>query len=83
MLLFIFKRKNRRNLRLLIDPVSEHGDVSVDTWVVGVGTADSPRGGADDLVVEEDWSAGVTLASVFASFAEKSSAEHALKNWLI
>jgi len=67
---------------LLIDPVTEHGDISVDTWVVGVGTADSPRGGADDLVVKENWSARVTLAGVFASFAEESSAEHTLKNWL-
>ena len=65
---------------MLIDPISEHGDVGVDTGVVGVGTADSPRGGADDLVVEEDWSAGVTLAGVFASFADESSAEHTLKS---
>lgn len=62
---------------MLIDPVSEHGDVGVDTGVVGVGTADSPRGGADDLVVEEDWSAGVTLAGVLASSWPLASAEHA------
>ena len=64
---------------MLVDPVSEHGDIGVDAGVVGVSTADSPGGGADDFVVEEYWSAGVTLASVFASFAEESSAEHTLK----
>jgi hypothetical protein len=62
---------------LLIDPVSEHGDIGVDTGVVGIGTSDSPRGGADDLVVEEDWSAGVTLAGVLASSWPLASAEHA------
>ena len=70
--------KRRSNLRLLVDPVSEHGDIGVDAGVVGVSTADSPGGGADDFVVEEDWSAGVTLAGVFASLAEESSAEHTL-----
>ena len=69
----------RSNLRLLVDPVSEHGDIGVDAGVVGVSTSDSPGGGADDFVVEEDWSAGVTLAGVLASLADESSAEHTLK----
>ena len=62
------------------DPVLVQCDISVDAWVLLVSTADSPRGGANHLVVVDNWSAGVTLAGVLAADIEDTSAEHALED---
>ena len=46
-----------------------------------MGAAVAPGGGADELSVVCDWSAGIALARVFASDVKDSSAEHSLKNF--
>jgi hypothetical protein len=69
-----------KNELLGVEPALVHGDISVDAWVLLVSAADSPRGGADHLVVVDNWSAGVALAGVLAADVEDAGAEHAAED---
>ena len=82
--MFITVKQVNLKVSLSIDKVSVVSDVSVDTWLGWEGASLSPGGSTDSVFGTidggDDWSAGVTLAGVFASFADESSAEHTLKS---
>lgn len=75
-----------KSSHLRVDPSAEHRDVRVDTGVVGLSAAVTPRSSSDEdgignssLEILDDWSTRIALASIFAALSQ-SGTEHSRKN---
>lgn len=63
-----------------MDPTGEIGDFCVHSGVVGSRAAGAPANNSAELLPTHEWTSGVALASIFSAFAQKSSANHGVKD---